>query len=121
MRERMDLLGVEPAATVSAGGSCRLLRAADGRWVAINLARRNDLDLLAAWMGHPWDGPAWDAVADAMTEQTADAAVDRAQLLGIPAAVAVAAAPVPRVVTRDGGPPPRGPGLPVDPSAPWAR
>lgn len=90
LRERAEILGVEPQGTVSAGGTCRLLPARDGRWVAINLARRSDTELLAAWMSRAWDGPAWDAVADALTTMDAEPAVERAQLLGIPAAVAVA-------------------------------
>jgi crotonobetainyl-CoA:carnitine CoA-transferase CaiB-like acyl-CoA transferase len=90
LHERAQILGIAPQETVSAGGSCRLLPAAD-RWVAVNLARRDDIELLAAWMGRTWDGPVWDAVATALTSMTAFEAVDRAQLLGIPAAVAVTA------------------------------
>jgi hypothetical protein len=86
----MEILGIAPEGPVSAGGTCRLLPAADGRWVALNLSRRDDVDLLAAWMGHEWDGPVWDAVAGALRAMDAAGAVDRAQLLGIPAAVAVA-------------------------------
>jgi hypothetical protein len=93
LRERAELLGVEPQGTISAGGTCRLLPARDGHWVAMNLARRSDIDLLAAWMEHDWHGPVWDAVERALAGMAADAAVDRAQLLGIPAAVAVAAPP----------------------------
>jgi hypothetical protein len=116
----MEILGVEPAGTVSAGGSCRLLPAADGRWVAMNLARRDDLELLAAWMRRPWDGPVWDAVAAALQRQPADAAVERAQLLGIPAAVAAPAPAVPPLVTQPGGPRRRVPRTVVDLSALWA-
>ncbi len=91
LRERSEILGITPAGTVSAGGTCRLIPARDGRWVALNLARRSDIELLAAWMGHEWDGPPWDAVAGHLCEVDAPDAVDRAQLLGIPAAVAVEA------------------------------
>lgn len=94
LRERSALLGVAPDGRVSAGGSCRLLRAADERWVAINLARRTDTELLAAWMGREWEGPPWDAIEAALTTMTAEDAVARAQLLGIPAAVAVEASTV---------------------------
>jgi hypothetical protein len=91
LRERAEILGIEPAGTVSAGGTCRLLPACDGRWVAINLARRSDVELLAAWLGHEWDGPVWDTVAEHVLSMSAVDAVDRAQLLGIPAAAAVCA------------------------------
>jgi hypothetical protein len=90
LRERAEILGIEPAGTVSAGGTCRLLPARDGRWAAMNLARRSDVELLAAWMGHEWRGPVWDAVAEHLLTVSAADAVQRAQLLGIPAAVAVA-------------------------------
>ena len=115
----MAVLGISPAATVSAGGSCRLLRCADDRWIAMNLARRDDVDLLAAWMQRPWAGPVWDAVAAAADQQAADAAVERAQLLGIPAAVAV---PPPTAAHRlvRSAPARRATGLVVDLSSLWA-
>lgn len=122
LRERAEILGIAPNGTVSAGGTCRLLQAGDGRWVAINLARRDDVELLAAWMGREWDGPVWDVVADALGEMNAEAAVDRAQLLGIPAAVAVAAE---HVQFGDRGPGSTGStasrtGIVVDLSSLWA-
>jgi hypothetical protein len=90
LRERAEILGIAPAGTISAGGTCRLVRARDGQWVAMNLARRSDVELLAAWMERQWDGAPWDAVAEHLADVDAPAAVERAQLLGIPAAVAVA-------------------------------
>lgn len=42
-------------------------------------------------MAHQWEGPVWDAVGDALSTLDAATAVERAQLLGMPAAVAVAA------------------------------
>jgi len=89
LHERSVLLGIEPMGTVSAGGSCRLLRAADG-WFALNLARADDRDAVGAWAGHEVDGPVWDTVETAAATMAATDAVDRAQLLGIPAAVAIA-------------------------------
>ena len=90
LRERMEILGIAPDAAVSAGGTCRLLPAADGRWVALNLSRRDDVELLAAWMGREWDGPVWEAAAGHLRTTGAAPAVERAQLLGIPAALAIA-------------------------------
>jgi hypothetical protein len=88
LTERAEILGIAPHGAVSAGGTCRLMPARNGRWVALNLARRADTELLAAWMGRAWDGPLWDVVADHLRGVDAAAAVERAQLLGIPAAVA---------------------------------
>jgi crotonobetainyl-CoA:carnitine CoA-transferase CaiB-like acyl-CoA transferase len=123
LRERMEILGIAPDGQVSAGGTCRLLPAADGRWVAVNLSRRDDVELLAAWMGREWDGPVWDAVAGALLRSTAAAAVERAQLLGIPAAVAIApgdyaGAPAIKVTRPAGSAARRGPV--VDLSSLWA-
>lgn len=89
LRERRRLLGIAPMGTVSAGGSCRLLRAAD-RWFALNLARADDRDAIPAWLSRETDAPIWDAVGEAAGSMVASEAVERAQLLGIPAAVAIA-------------------------------
>jgi len=56
----------------------------------MNLAREDDRAAVAAWMGREWNGPAWDGVVDAAATMPVTDAVDRAQLLGIPAAVAIA-------------------------------
>jgi hypothetical protein len=86
--ERAAVLGIAPQGTVSAGGTCRLLRARD-RWLALNLARLDDLGLIGAWMSREWEPPVWDSVAEFVAGVGAESAVARAQLLGIPAAVAV--------------------------------
>ncbi|MSO79762.1 MAG: CoA transferase [Acidimicrobiia bacterium] len=121
LRERSEILGIAPAAQISAGGTCRLLCAGDGRWIAINLARRSDAELLAAWMGHEWDGAPWDAVVHHLETVDARDAVERAQMLGIPAAVAVEAAPGLPVRTTPGAPRrAKDSPLVVDLSALWA-
>ncbi len=91
LRERSAILGIAPQGTVSAGGSARLFLAGDGVWVALNLARRSDVDLLAAWVEHEWDGAPWEVVAAHLRAADSTQAVERAQLLGIPAARAVGA------------------------------
>jgi CoA transferase family III len=101
LRERAGSLAIAPGGTVSAGGSCRLLRARD-RWVAMNLARPDDVESLEAWMGNAWTGDVWDAVGSAVAGMGAAEATDRAQLLGIPTAVAT----FPPVVAR--------PAFPID-------
>jgi hypothetical protein len=123
LRERADILGIAPEGTVSAGGSCRLLPARDGRWVALNLSRRSDTELLAAWMAHEWGGAPWDTVAAHLVTVDAEPAVERAQLLGIPAAVAVEATTVATPVRVSHGAPRRPPSprpVVVDLSALWA-
>ena len=89
LHEREQLLGLEPQGTISAGGTCRLLPTAD-RWMALNLSRADDVDAVGAWMGRELDTPVWDAVAEHAATITAAEGVALAQLLGIPAAVAIA-------------------------------
>jgi crotonobetainyl-CoA:carnitine CoA-transferase CaiB-like acyl-CoA transferase len=58
--------------------------------MALNLARADDVDAVGAWMGRELDAPVWDAVAAHAATITAAEGVGLAQLLGIPAAVAIA-------------------------------
>lgn len=122
LRERAEILGIAPSGTVSAGGSCRLFPARDRRWIALNLARRTDVELLPAWMEHECDAAPWDAVGAHLRNVDAAPAADRAQLLGIPAAVAVAASAraTPVRVTRGGRRRRRGAPVVLDCSALWA-
>jgi hypothetical protein len=94
---RSRLLGLTPHAQVSAGGAGRLLAAADG-WVAVNLPRPADVDLLPAWLGleptDPDDGPPWPAVRAAVRVRQAGALVADGQQLGL----AVATVPAPAEV-----------------------
>ena len=68
--------------TTSAGGACHLLSAADG-WVAVNLARDDDVDLLPAWLGIT----SADDLPEVIARHPAAALADRAQVLGLPVAV----------------------------------
>lgn len=97
LTQRASVRGLERGGDTSAGGSCRLVRTADG-WVAINLARRTDLDLLPAWTegsiapGRPTTGPdddrvhpaIWDRIGAFAGNRSGRELTARAQLLGIP-------------------------------------
>jgi hypothetical protein len=88
--ERAAISGVRRNGAISAGGSCRLLRAIDG-WLAINLARQEDWDIVPAWLGHPTDAD-WNAIgANVESRVTADL-VDQGRALGL--AIAQALPPV---------------------------
>lgn len=65
-------------------GDVRLLRAADGWW-ALNLARPSDLELVAALVEQEVDDT-WSGVERWSGSRTSGAAVDRATMLGMPAA-----------------------------------
>jgi hypothetical protein len=103
---RAALLGLSPRGRISAGGATRLLPAADG-WCAVTLSRAEDIDAVPALIESEAIGPdPWPQLQRWAAQRPASAAVQRARLLGMPAAVLgeTAAAP-PRVRSwgRPGG------------------
>src|SRR5262249_24777401 len=132
---RASLNGWSRGGTVSANGTCRILRAADG-WLAVNLARPDDLRSVPAVLGRNLAGsdcPDALVAADAVWDELRAAAASRpaaelraaARAVGIPASALPAGAPAPRdlpvpvAATRLGsaGAAPR---LVLDLSAMWA-
>jgi len=129
--ERAALLGFARRGRIAPGGACRLLRARDG-WIALQLARPDDVAALPAWLecelapGEPGAEP-WGAVEAALRGRALADLVARARLLGLPAA---ASAPLPsppppwlRVALRAGAAAPRPPSARprvVDLSSLWA-
>lgn len=79
--ERAASFGYSRAGTISAGGSCRLLPAQDG-WLAINLARDSDWDLLAAWLEID-SVRDWPILEKTLRDLPVDAVVARGRLLGL--------------------------------------
>ncbi|MFI2839584.1 CoA transferase [Mycolicibacterium sp. PDY-3] len=118
---RATLLGLAAPGRTSAGGATRLLRCADA-WCAVTLSRPDDVDSVAALVQHdaPPSDP-WAAVCGWAAHQSAVDAVQRAQLLGIPAAVlGEVQCADPRVLPHG---PARAPGAPLlvaDLSSMWA-
>jgi len=129
---RAALSGFSRRGRVSAGGSARLLRAADG-WCAINLSRADDVEAvpaiigalgLAAGVGMTGgassaergggagagaDGGGWGALEAAALGAPAEVLAGAAQLLGVPAGALPPARPVVAGVSgsaRSGGWPP---------------
>jgi crotonobetainyl-CoA:carnitine CoA-transferase CaiB-like acyl-CoA transferase len=58
--------------------------------MALNLSRADDVEAMPAWVGREFEEPVWDAVAEHAATITAAEGVALAQLLGVPAAVAIA-------------------------------
>jgi len=85
LSERAALLGLTRRGPISANGSCRLLRARDG-WLAINLARAEDWDLLPALFETERVGRNPDELADHVSRRSVEDLVDRGRLLGLPLA-----------------------------------
>jgi hypothetical protein len=84
--ERAALAGLSRQGSISCGGSTQLVRALDG-WLAVSLARPDDVAALPAWLGH--DVPAhdpWPAVHESVAPLTTAALDDTAALLGLPIA-----------------------------------
>lgn len=105
--------GLETPDVGSANRHCRLLQAQDG-WIALNLARPEDREVVPALTGG--EGPEWAAVSAAIRREPATRFRDRAIELQLPVSVlGEARAPsLPRVMA---GPVPR---RVVDLSALWA-
>ena len=103
--ERAAIAGLTRRGDVSCGGATRLLPAADG-WVAVSLARPDDVEVVAAWLelAREVDDDPWPEVADAVAGRGAAEVADRGTLLGL----AVSAVPAPSEdADADGGDPVR--------------
>ncbi len=90
MTDRARLLGLPPAGAVSSGGACRLLRVADG-WIAVSLARRDDITAIPAWLEvvDPDVAAAdpWAVVEEHVRSRSGTELVERAALLGLACSV----------------------------------
>jgi len=86
LSERAALLGLTRRGPVSANGSCRLLPAKDG-WVALNLARAEDWDLLPALFETDQAVLSQDELSDHVSRSSAERLVDRGRLMGLPVAL----------------------------------
>jgi hypothetical protein len=96
--DRRGQLTLHPPGRFSANRACGLVRAADG-WIALNLARDEDRDLVPAWLRCDPGPDPWVSIRKQARRRTAGDLIEGAILLGLPAA---------RVgeVTRDRLPPP---------------
>jgi CoA-transferase family III len=65
--------------------SCRLVEAADG-WIAVNLARDEDVDAVPAWIGCALDLEPWAAIEASARGVSVAALLEQAHLLGMPVA-----------------------------------
>lgn len=91
--ERAAIAGHQRGGAVSPGGACRLLQAADG-WLALNLARDDDWDLLPAWLEAEL-APGWEGLAEAVRERPVASLIEQGRLLGLALADARPAADTP--------------------------
>ncbi|BBY63673.1 CoA transferase [Mycolicibacterium helvum] len=120
---RAALLGLHRNGRISAGGATRLMPTRDGWW-ALTLSRPDDIAAVPALVEADAvpDDP-WPTVAQWAAPRDADDAVDRAALLGLPAArLGETTAAPPRVTRRGSRAAPRSAAglLVVDLSSMWA-
>jgi hypothetical protein len=86
--ERAAIAALSRNGTTSSGGATRLLPGFEGSWVAVSLARAEDVELVPAWLEvAPPSGDPWPVVADAVARRDSVALVERGRLLGLPVAV----------------------------------
>ena len=78
--ERAALTGLCRAGAVSAGSACRLLSTRDS-YIAVNLPRPADLELVPAWLETGADS--WTAIAAVCRDRSAADLVERAALVGL--------------------------------------
>lgn len=90
---RAALMGLSRRGRISAGGSTRLLPAADG-WCAVSLARPDDLDLVPAMVGRANIGDPWKELTEAAGRDEAGRFAGHVRQFGVPAAALPADVPV---------------------------
>jgi hypothetical protein len=122
--ERAALAGLHRNAPWSVGGAFRCIRATDG-WLGLSLPRDDDHALVPALVSARSVTDSWHAVAQWAADIRACDAVERAQVLGLAAAVIPIGheTPHPPVTSHRGGPSKRArpqPPVVVDLSALWA-
>jgi len=84
--ERARFLQLRRQGATSCGGATRLLRTADG-WLAVSLAREDDVASVPAWLEvepRSVDDDPWPAVAAAVVDRPSATLVGRASLLSLP-------------------------------------
>ena len=82
--DRRGQLKLHAPGRFSANRACGLFRAADG-WIAVNLARDEDRELIPAWLGSEPDEDPWAALAREARRCGAAELIEGATLLGLPA------------------------------------
>ena len=82
--DRRGQLKLHPPGRLSANRACGLVRAADG-WIAVNLARDEDRELIPAWLGSDPDEDPWTALTREAPRRSAADLIEGAVLLGLPA------------------------------------
>jgi hypothetical protein len=100
--ERGSEINLTPAGLRSPNGHCRLIRTSDA-WIAVSLARQEDIELVPAWTGTALDAEPWESIIAAAAKRTAQNIVAAAVELHLPAARVGEAAVLSSSRLSDGG------------------
>lgn len=82
LTERSAYLPLSTPGIWSANRSCRMVEARDG-WIAVNLPRESDIELLPAWIDCAYDADPWPAIHEAARERHATDLVQAGQQVGL--------------------------------------
>ncbi len=103
VHDRTGHLTLSEPGRISANGACRMVRAADG-WIALNLAREEDRDLIPAWLHGDFGEDTWAQVERLAPRRTCADLLADGEMLGLPIAavgeVSTAALEAPRLRLR---------------------
>jgi hypothetical protein len=86
LTERAKLLGFSNPRQVSANGTCRLMRTETG-WIALNLAREEDWELVPAWLQAQVDAGDWQSIAALIRPRCCVELIDRGRIMGLPVTI----------------------------------
>jgi hypothetical protein len=81
--DRSDVLALQRPGLWSCNRGTRLVRAADG-WIAANLPRQADREMVPAWVGGGFTADPWTSVIRRVRQRPWRELVDQARLLGLP-------------------------------------
>jgi hypothetical protein len=87
LSERAAFLDLARQGQISPNGSCRLIPASDG-WIALNLARDDDWELMPAWLESSDAGFTWDMVKAEVALKPVSVLLERGSVMGLPVASA---------------------------------
>ena len=99
--DRGNELDLSPPGPISPNGHCRLIQTSNS-WIAVSLARRDDIELLPAWLGTAIDDEPWGSLIAAAAKRTSHDLLAAAVELHLPVARICEAAPLDRPQLIDG-------------------
>ncbi len=90
LSERAAAMNLQRQGTTSANGSCHLFECS-GDWLALNLAREDDWELLAAWLESSQNLTDLSCISELIKQKPLELLIERGRLLGLPVAPATSA------------------------------